>query len=425
MSITSREPSFWKYCMPALLWAFILHSVTAARLSTVVRGKRDRICGEHRERPSPGQEIQDYKVYGAPESLQLRVLQLCAGGTERKTTSARKTGGKYRLEDGEDSPEMTETREPIVVHETRPPPRLPRKRARHPARSRSSSSPPPASTHKLKETTDPQRRVPTSSWTEGERRRLVQAKWRETREDGKTKRERMWREQVWEGNMSGRSGYEKERKLEKRRRGRRKVAQQARCERYPDWGKGKVIEEERRRMGERAKEERAGDKDRQGEGAEKGRGGQGRGESEGSRKGFIRTPRDEGRVARMTEYEAKQRRQKTRRLTAQSTEHLVHALAPPTLAGSLEHHAVANVSEREGGLRENDNKGRRKPRSGNDRGRKEEREVEEGQGLKNEAEEVQKGEEGERTNDHDPIGRTEVGKCVRGKTYAQTKKKMK
>jgi hypothetical protein len=55
---------------------------------------------------------------------------------------------------------------------------------------------------------------------------------------------------------------------------------------------------------------------------------------------------------------------------------------------------------------ENDNKGRRKPRSGNDRGRKEEREVEEGQGLKNEAEEVQKGEEGERTNDHDPFGRS-------------------
>jgi hypothetical protein len=53
----------------------------------------------------------------------------------------------------------------------------------------------------------------------------------------------------------------------------------------------------------------------------------------------------------MAEYEAKQRRQKTRRLTAQSTEHLVHALAPPALAGSLEHHAVANVSEREGGLR--------------------------------------------------------------------------
>jgi hypothetical protein len=55
---------------------------------------------------------------------------------------------------------------------------------------------------------------------------------------------------------------------------------------------------------------------------------------------------------------------------------------------------------------EYDNKGRRKPRSGNDRGRKEEREVEEGQGLKNEAEEVQKGEEGERTNDHDPFGRS-------------------
>ncbi|KAJ7815554.1 hypothetical protein B0H14DRAFT_3745605 [Mycena olivaceomarginata] len=67
-------------------------------------------------------------------------------------------------------------------------------------------------------------------------------------------------------------------------------------------------------------------------------------------------------------------------------------------------------------------RGRRKPRSGNDRGRKEEREVEEGQGLKNEAEEVQKEEEGERTNDHGPFGRTEVGKCVRGKTYAQTKK---